>query len=296
MSVVNYNLPLDIVTACFTTLVLLTLAMLRRIVAPLGSIIALAAVAVLFMVSPFGFKGTGYVDARFAVMFGFLLFGAILPVQVPRKSAWLFGLAIVALFGVRTAQTAVVWDAHNRDLDQFRSAMSAVKPGSRVLIAAVSPEEANPAQHEFLRRQYLSDGSRLDGHTAALLLIERHAFWPFLFANPEQQPVELRSPYLEIAKRTAGIPDVRLLSAPVPEPADVMRFPLEGEWSCCYDYVLLMEAGSRPDFHHPNLELLYQSDYASVFRVKQHARFVPVSPRAALSGEDGQNSAMLSPY
>jgi hypothetical protein len=37
-----------------------------------------------------------------------------------------------------------------------------------------------------------------------------------------------------------------------------------------------MEAGSR-DFHHHNLELLYQSDYASLFRVKQHLLFVPVS-------------------
>jgi hypothetical protein len=37
-----------------------------------------------------------------------------------------------------------------------------------------------------------------------------------------------------------------------------------------------MEAGSH-DFHHHNLELLYQSDYASLFRVKQHLLFVPVS-------------------
>jgi hypothetical protein len=276
MSVVNYNLPLDIVTACFTAVVLLTLATLRLIVVPLGSAIALAAIAVLFLVSPFSFKGTGYVDARFAVMFGFLLFGAILPVRLPRKSSLLVGFAMLALFGLRTAQTAAIWDAHNRDLDQFRNAISAVEPGSRVLLAAVSIEEAGPAQHDFLRRQHLSDGSRLDAHTAGLLLIERHAFWPFLFANHEQQPVELRSPYAEIAEHTVGIPDVRLLAASVPEPGDVARFPLVGQWSCCYDYVLLMEAGSR-DFHHHNLELLYQSDYASLFRVKQHPLFVPVS-------------------
>jgi hypothetical protein len=275
MSVVNYNLPLDIFTACFLAMVLLTLATLRLIVVPLGSVIALAAIAVLFMVSPFSFKGTGYVDARFAVMFGFLLFGVILPVGLPRKSTFLIGFAMLALFGIRTVQTAAVWDAHSRDLDQFRSAISAVEPGSRVLLAAVSIEEADLAQHDFLRRQHLSDGSRLDAHTAALLLIERHAFWPFLFANHEQQPVELRSPYAEIAEHTAGIPDVRLLAASIPEPGDVARFPLVGQWSCCYDYVLLMEAGSH-DFHHHNLELLYQSDYASLFRVK-HPPFVPVS-------------------
>jgi hypothetical protein len=296
MSVVNYNLPLDIVTACFTAGVLLILARIRLIVVPLGSVVALATIAILFMVSPFGFKGTGYVDARFAVMFGFLLFGTILPVRLPRKSALLVGFAVLALFGVRTAQIAAVWNAHNRDLDQFRSAMSAVEPGSRVLLATVSTEEASSGRHDFLQRQYLSDGSRLDGHTAGLLLIERHAFWPFLFANPDQQPVELRSPYLEIAQRTAGIPDVRLLSAPGPEPGDVERFPLEGQWSCCYDYVLLMEAGSRPDFHHSNLEALYQSDYASVFRVRQHELLVPTSPHTALSADNRQNSISPSPY
>ncbi len=268
MSVVNYNLPLDIATACLTAILLLTLARLRLIVAPLGSVIALTALAVLFMVSPFSFKGTGYIDARFAVMFGFLLFGAVLPVQLPRKGALLVGLAMSALFGLRTATLAAVWDAHNQDLDQFRHAISVVEPGSRVLLAAVSVEEANLAQHAFPRRQYLSDGARLDGHTAALVLIERHAFWPFLFANQEQQPIRLRSPFLETFERTVGIPDVKLLSTLVAEPADMARFPLEGQWSCCYDYVLLMQAGSRPDFHHRDLELLYRSDYASVFRVK----------------------------
>jgi hypothetical protein len=271
MSVVNYNFTLDIVTACFIAVVLLTLAMLRLVVVPLGSIIVLVAIGVLFMVSPFSFKGTGYVDARFAVMFGFLLFGTILPARLSKKSAFFVGFAILALYGVRTAQIAAIWNAHNRDLDQFRSAMSVIEPGSRVLLAAVSTEEAGPAQHELLQHQYLSDGSRLDAHTAALLLIERHAFWPFLFANPEQQPVALRPPYAEIAERTVGIPDVRLLSASEPKPGDVERFPLVGQWSCCYDYVLLMEAGSWPGFHHDNLKLLYQSDYASMFRIIHHA-------------------------
>ena len=268
MSVVNYNLPLDIITACSIASLLVALARLRLILVPVGSIVALSTIIALFLISPFGFKGTGYVDARFTVIFGFLLFAMTLPLRSTKKQTLSFGSAMLILFCIRTAQTSAVWSAHNRDLEQLRGAISAVEPGSRVLVAAVSLEEADPLQPNFLQRQYLSDGSRLDGHTAALLLIERHAFWPFLFANPEQQPVELLSPFREIATRTAGIPDVRLLSALVPEPVDVERFPLEGQWSCCYDYVLLMEAGSRPDFRHPELKALYRSDYASMFRVK----------------------------
>ena len=277
MSLVNYNLPLDIVSASLLAAFLLICARLRLIMMPLGSAVALAAVAVLFAVSPLGFKGGGYVDARLAVMFGFLLFATILPIRLPRCAALLVIVAIVALFSLRTAQIAAVWCAHNRDLAQLRDAISVVEPGSRVLLAIVGSNEAAPAQRELLRRQYLSDGSRLDAHTAALLLIERHAFWTFLFARPEQQPIELRSPYLEIAKRTVGIPDIRLLSAPNPDARDLARFPLEGQWSCCYDYVLLLEAAARPDFTHDNLELLRKSDYASLFRVVHHAPFVPTS-------------------
>ena len=278
MSLVNYNLPLDIVSATLLTAFLLMCARLRLIMMPLGSAVALGAVAVLFTVSPLGFKGTGYLDARFAVMFGFLSFATIMPTRLPRLAALLVTLAIVALFSLRTAQIAAVWCAHNRDLAQLRDAMSAVEPGSRVLLAMVGRNEAAPAERERLRRQYLSDGSRLDAHTAALLLIERHAFWTFLFARPEQQPIKLRSPYLEIAERTIGIPDLRLLSAPNPDPRDLARFPLEGQWSCCYDYVLLLEAAARPNFTHDNLELLRKSDYASLFRIRHHAPFVPIPP------------------
>lgn len=279
MSLVNYNLPLDIVSAGLLAAFLLTCARLRLIVIPLGSAVALGAVALLFAVSPFGFKGGGYLDARFAVMFGFLLFATILPMRLPRRPALLAAIAIVALFSLRTAHVAAVWYAHNRDLAQLRDAISAVEPGSRVLLAMVGIDEAVPAQREFMRRQYLSDGSRLDAHTAALLLIERHAFWAVLFANSEQQPIELHSPYREIANRTAGILDIRLLSASSPDPRDLATFPLEGQWSRCYDYVLLLEAAARPDFSHDNLELRRKSDYASLFRIRQHAPWVELLSR-----------------
>jgi hypothetical protein len=277
MSLVNYNLCLDIVSAVLLVAFLLTCAMLRLIVVPLGSAVALGTVVLLFGVSPFGLKGGGYLDARFAVMFGFLLFATILPIRLPSRATLLVAVTIVALFSLRTAHVAAVWYAHNRDLAQLRYAMSVVEPGSRVLLAMVGGDEAAPAQRELMRRQYLSDGSRLDAHTAALLLIERHAFWAVLFANHEQQPIELRSPYREIANRTAGILDIRLLSASSPDPRDLETFPLEGQWSCCYDYVLLLEAAARPDFSHDNLELLRKTDYASLFRIRHHQTFVATS-------------------
>jgi hypothetical protein len=277
MALVNYSLPLDIASAGLLAAFLLTCVGLRLMHVPLRSAVALGAIGGLVAVAPFGFKGTGYIDARFAVMFGFLVFASVRPVRLPNRAALLVVVAVVALFGVRTSRVAAVWYAHNRDLAELRNAISVVEPGSRVLLAMVDAKEVAPGQDSFLRRQYLSDGTRLDAHTAALLLIERHAFWTFLFAEPTQQPIRLRSPYRDIAARTIGIPDIRLLSAPGPVAKDLPTFPMEGRWACCYDYVLLLEAGARPDFSDRNLELLQKSDYASLFRIR--ANETPVFDR-----------------
>jgi hypothetical protein len=274
MALVNYNLPLDLISAGSLVAFLLTCGMLRLLRVPLQSVVALGAVGILFIVAPIGFKDTGYLDVRFAVVFGILLFAGVRPVRLPKRAALIGGVALVALFGLRTSQVAVVWSAHNRDLAELRDAIAPVPPGSRVLLAMVDTNEVAPAERGLLRRQFLSDGTRLDAHTAALLLIERHAFWTFLFAEPTQQPIELRSPYREIAERTLGIPSIRLLSAQEPDARDLPVFPLEGRWWCCYDYVLLLEAGARPDFTNSNLAPLRRSEYASLFRIRQPAPVV----------------------
>ena len=79
--------------------------------------------------------------------------------------------------------------------------IATVQPGARVLVVSVSPEEAPGYwQNAPLSRQ-LSLGIRLDHHLPALLLIERRAYWPFLFDNPSQQPVRTLPPYRALAER-----------------------------------------------------------------------------------------------
>jgi hypothetical protein len=53
---------------------------------------------------------------------------------------------------------------------------------------------------------------------------------------------------------------------------------MAGRWSCCYDYVLLLEAGARPDFSNANLELVRKSDFANLFRIMRPAPPVAASP------------------
>ena len=44
---------------------------------------ALLLTALLFLAAPWAFKGTYFLDTRFAIMLGFLLFGALLPAGLP---------------------------------------------------------------------------------------------------------------------------------------------------------------------------------------------------------------------
>jgi hypothetical protein len=265
--VLNYDIRLDILSAVAIAGLIVLLTLQRRMSIPASSRWALALCAALYLATPFTFKGTLFTDVRFAALFGFLLFATMRPVRLPRRLAYGMAACAAALLMLRTTVVADVWYQHRADLAQLRAAIAPVPPGSRVLLATVSQAEAQAAWHGPLQRELLSDGTRLDMHSAALLLIERRAFWPFLFAEASQQPIALRWPYSEIAAQTVNIPDTAQLTAPAMRAGDEDVFPMEGHWQCCYDYVLLLEAGAAPAFADPLLTPVVQTAYASLFKV-----------------------------
>ena len=255
----NYILPLDIATGCAIGIFLLACFAMPRCcrVSP-GSGLALLLTALLFLAVPFAFKGTFFLDTRFVIMFGFLLFGALLPYGLPRLAA----VAFTLLFAVRMAVVLVAWWQYRGDLAALRSVIAMVRPDDRVFIAAVSPEEAPTYWQNGPLSRRLSVGLRLDSHLPALLLIEHHAYWPFMFDNLSQQPVETLPPYRELAERAGSIADHRELAEPG-------RIDL-----CGYTHVLLLEANGEPDLAHfapDRLTLLDRTGYAALFRVRPSA-------------------------
>jgi hypothetical protein len=273
----GYDLVADLTCTALVVGILGMLLWQRHLRVPRASVLALAVLAILAVVAPLEFKGTGYVHARFAVMLSFMLFASVRPHDLSRRQAWLVGAALAGIFLVRQVETAVVWHGHVQDLADLRRVTDTMPPGSRVLTAAVDMDEASDGRFGFLDRQLLSDRTRIDGHVAALLVIERRAFWPFLFANVSQQPMRLREPYLTIGKQTVGIPNLRQLAASEPDEAEGGPFPIAGHWACCYDYVLLLPAAAHPGFTVPDLEPVARSDFADLFRV------VPVASVASAS-------------
>ncbi|HET7882102.1 MAG TPA: hypothetical protein VFL55_14540 [Acetobacteraceae bacterium] len=232
----NYDLRLDIFTAGLVYVLLL----IARCRIPLRSGLPIAVLLVLFAMSPSELKGVQNFDARFAIILGFLLFGAARPTGLPRAAI----VAIALLFAVRMTVLAQVWLDQRRDLAEFRSVIAAVEPGAHVFVA----KDPDAAQ---LR---LSNGMPLNDHMPAILLIERRAFWPFLFDNPSQQPIETLQPYRDLALRAGAVADAR----------DLGHTDL-----CGYDYVLLF---GPPDglaqFVSDRLQLLDHAGFAALFRIR----------------------------
>ncbi len=156
------------------------------------------------------------------------------------------------------AVVCLAWEGHRQDVADLRSVIATVEPRARVFVAAVSPEDAPEYWRNGRMSRMLSNDIRLDYHLPALLVVERHAFWPFLFDNPSQQPVRTLSPYRELADHAGSIPDVRWLAQP-------------GKVNLCgFDYLLLLEAGGEPDVPHlaaGRLTLLAGTDFVALFRV-----------------------------
>ena len=140
MPFANYLLPLDIATIgpCHGFLSVCVFAGRCRVTVSSG--VPLVVVTVLFLAAPNALKGTYLFDTRFAVMFGFLLFGAVLPGRC--QAVHHHGDAgLHALFVARMALWVWHGGASARLVD-LRDTIASVPPGARVFLAMVSHEEA----------------------------------------------------------------------------------------------------------------------------------------------------------
>ena len=258
----NYVLSLDIATGCLVFGFALACLATRRCVVPLRAGIALALLLLLYAAAPFAYKATYNLDMRFVVMLAFLLFGGLLPRHMPRVVTVLATGTFALVFIARMSVLAFAWHAHAADVAGVRSVIATVPAGSLVYVATVSPDEAPAYWHNGPVARRLSNGERTDVHLAALLLIERRAWWPFLFDNASQQPIETREPYRSLASRVGGVQDSGVVAT-----TDL----------CGFDYVLLLEAGAIPDLANyagKRLTLVASNDMAALFGIR-----VPRSPQ-----------------
>jgi len=244
----NYLLPLDIATACATAAAVGFLLVRRQLRVPRQAAIVLVLLGVLYLACPFAYAGVINVDMRFVVLAGFMLFAGLAPARVP---TWLAS-AMVVLFLVRIGVVAVAWLGHAETIAALRGVIASVPTGSTVFVSTMRPE----SRFGIADARRLSNGDSTTNHLPALLLIERRAWWPFMFDNESQQPIVTRAPYLALALRADRMPE------------DQRRIPASACDLAGFDYVLMMgRLADAPEFLVP----VAASDRASLYRVRHAA-------------------------
>ncbi|MEJ0017045.1 MAG: hypothetical protein WDN25_10855 [Acetobacteraceae bacterium] len=255
----NYLLPLDIATASAVVAFLVLCFAKRCCRVTCGGVVTLTLTALLFSRR----RGVqGHLPPRYALRHhaGIPAVRRI-PADRPAEARRTRRRRRVR-HAVQRPHVAVVlfaWHGHRQDLADLRATIAQVEPGASVLAVSVTPDEAPEYwRHAPLSRK-LSTGFQLDQHLSALLVIERRAYWPFLFDNPSQQPVETLPHYQRLAEQANGIAGHNALVAP--RQVDL----------CGYHYVLLLDAAGEPDlarFAADRLALVARSGIAALFRIR----------------------------
>jgi len=241
-------------------------------VIPPGIVLALAALLVAFVAAPFAAKGGAWLDVRFPIMAGWLLFAGLAPPPMPRAAVVSVAVAIAALFVIRTASVAQVWHTYGKDVADLQRLLAPIQPGDRVLIAQVDHVPRRAWWHRVpVGRRLVGFGSA-DDHIAVLLLTQRGVFTDAMFANPAQQPLRVLPPYAALMNvQESVLPDYTLLGAARLTGAQQAKFPYLQDWRDKFDYVLVMEPTGAPDLEAvlpSSLRPVGKDDIAALFRTR----------------------------
>jgi len=249
-----YSTAAIVVTAA---LVLGAVLLLRRHMRlATGVRLALVCLVAAVVVAPFYALGSGFVDARPALMAALLLFAGAAP-QPPPGLGRRMALVFAALIPLRAAIVAANWAGHARDLAELRAQLAYVPPGAKILPAFTQP----PRGEETSGRE-LSRMSRINDHIVDLAIIERHTYSPDLFADPAQQPLVVRAPYKMPQGWSAPWADL------YPEtPANLANEGYMDHWRRHFDFVLL--TGPPPEARRlpAGLALVRAGAATSLYRV-----------------------------
>src|SRR5208283_158036 len=103
-------------------------------------------------------------------------------------------------------------------------------------------------------------------------VIERKVFWPFLFADPSQQPIRVLAPYDKIAAGKYPTVSYQVLTAPPLSQEVLAKAPYLLDWLNNFDFVVVISTGCSEHldaFDALPLSLVEKTDVAALYKVKR---------------------------
>lgn len=266
----TYQKPVDLALMAFVVGVLAVGLMRRRfgLVPQLrGPLLVLALLAV---VMPFWVRGAwgsvAYSDLRLPLAVALLLVAGLKLRDVKRETLFALGCAAAVLFGARIIDMTMEWRRTDRELSEFRAATTVIPKGVAVLPVQVRNAHFKTGVPRFEYAYW---------HLAALAVIDRSVFMPFLFTDPAKQPVRASAARKAIDAPFGAPLDYKLLQAGMEgrarQPDDggdiYTDRPFWSDWPARYDYLLLTHFGVRDNPAPSILEPVHEGSFFTIFRI-----------------------------
>ena len=268
----TYKASVDVMFVMPAIALCLWAAIERRLTSHAGLLITGIAIGLLALVMPFSLGDAAWLTRRLPLMAAFMICAGLLP--DPWPSRWgrraLAALSLLLVVG-RSAWIADVWSARDRDVRAVEAVLSRIPAGAAMFAVQSEPENL---KNEPVGR-YLAGIPELKSettlrHVPALVVVERHAFIPTLFAVPGQQPLRVLPPWKVLSTPGSVVPDVHVLDRP-PTALDLEHDPYIAHWRDRFDYIVLIGADQNDrngPFNPPaGLTLAADERYAKLYRV-----------------------------
>ena len=188
----------------------------------------------------------------------------------------LFAALAACLLGLRIWSVTQSWRDYDRQFAEFRSASAVLAPGSRLLIVEAlsggrQPLPGVPAAFAVLQRVAFI-------HMAALSVIDRSAFVPYMFTG--WTTIEVAPRNRKIAQRV-GLPATpeELRKSADPDARNGLdtgpdiygERPYWRDWPDHFDFVLWIDFGVRPQRVPRRLHPVAQGSFFEIYRVERGA-------------------------
>lgn len=258
----TYHQLADLAFAAPLVLAVAAITVRRKWEFHFGLLASAVLLGVLAVLAPNEIGDAAWIDRRFPLMAALTLVAAIHPLALERR--WKAALTFAALIAVagKTAWITYVWIERQQDIEDLHAATRVIAAGDRIL--AVKNRLPEGAQAP-LGRIMADTGNPVRAHLPTLLVMEKGALVPTLFAVPGQHPIRVvglaRSPERKWASLVPFAADLWSPGSPGHVPG----------WRCSYDYLLLLgadEPASQP-LATAGLRLVDSQGFAALYAIER---------------------------
>lgn len=251
---------------------------LRQTILEPRMILPVLCLLVIALLMPVTFKDVYGTHYRIPYILGCLVVAGTL-IRRPVGPLSIFAvLTFAVLFVSRVAYTTVEWRAFDKRLQQYRSAIAKIEPGSKV-VTSIDHRDVNDWDRAVI-------AGNIFWHLSALVVVDASAFDPLLFSSPIRQSVSVRNAGKDIDVMVGLPAPTQWMSEKFEETALGEHPPNTGLWPEDYrtqwftwyrdfDYVIKFSVANIREKLVGPVTLVQSGDWFDLYRIKKSQAKLP---------------------